>query len=176
MRPTIIPRQQYKLSQYYTSHYPPSLQRVPDDKIVIVLVLFADILFTLSREIIILATLDEENQRSAGIATVVMFVFSPALFLGVFSAHYMFCIIKCSIKSHGSKKIKIIFVLVQIVATLLYFYGDNINFIVRTYGDELGCGDQCVENNRIAAVVTSGLALLMFYVLPPVLKTLFKIS
>ena len=53
---------------------------------------------------------------------------------------------------------------------MLYYYGDNINFILERYGEDLGCGDACIENNRIAAVVTLGMSLILFHITPGILK------
>ena len=64
----------------------------------------------------------------------------------------------------------------QIIASMLYFYGDNINYILERYGENLGCGDVCVENNRIAAVVTLGLSLILFHITPGVLRKIAKMN
>ena len=50
------------------------------------------------------------------------------------------------------------------------------NYILERYGEDLGCGDVCVENNRIAAVVTLGLSLILFQVTPGVLRKIAKMN
>ena len=39
-----------------------------------------------------------------------------------------------------------------------------------------GCGDACVENNRIAAVITLGLSLILFHITPGVLRKIAKLN
>ena len=60
--------------------------------------------------------------------------------------------------------------ILQLVAIVLYFYGDNIGYITQRYGEALGCGDRCIENNRIAAVVLLGSAIIILHIFPPILK------
>ena len=67
---------------------------------------------------------------------------------------------------------RIIIAVVQTLGAMFYFYGDNIGYIMQNYSEELGCGDQCVINNRIAATVTLGLALLILQLFPVTFKQL----
>ena len=67
-------------------------------------------------------------------------------------------------------------VLTQTLASTLYNYGENINFILERYGGDLGYGDVCVENNRIAAVITLGLSLILFHITPGVLRKIAKMN
>lgn len=60
-------------------------------------------------------------------------------------------------------------------AAALYIYGDNINYIMQRYGEELGCGEQCVTNNRIAAVISLGTALIILELFPPAIHKFIKI-
>ena len=60
--------------------------------------------------------------------------------------------------------------ILQLVAIVFYFYGDNIGYITQRYGEALGCGDRCIENNRIAAVVLLGSAIIILHIFPPILK------
>ena len=57
---------------------------------------------------------------------------------------------------------------IEIIGVILYFYGD---FIFNQHEEVLGCGQQCVENKRIAAIVTLGLATnVLSPVSPPCLR------
>lgn len=117
---------------------------------------------TIFREIISLAGPDDTDQRSA-IATVVLFVLVVVLFFGVLSTInviYLCC------KSGDYYLAKIVVLLVEIFGSILYFYGDNIGYIFDRYGDVLGCGQVCVENNRIAAIILLGLALIFYQLFP----------
>lgn len=70
-------------------------------------------------------------------------------------------------KSYSAKKIVHIFI--QSFGAGLYFYADNINEVLETYHKELGCNEQCLRNNRIAATVTLGLALTALQFIPHLL-------
>ena len=65
---------------------------------------------------------------------------------------------------------RIIITVTQTVGAMLYLYGDNIGYIFQNYSEELGCGEQCLINNRIAAVLTLGLALMILHLFPAALK------
>ena len=70
----------------------------------------------------------------------------------------------------GLKKcFKVAALLSEALGATLYFYGDNINYIFYKYGDVVGCGQQCVENNRIAAIITLGLSQMFYHFFPPCL-------
>ena len=66
--------------------------------------------------------------------------------------------------------------IIQIAATLAYFYGDNMSYILVNYGDELGCHEGCVENNRIASVVLLGTAMLVLNIFPLLLGGYDKLN
>lgn len=70
--------------------------------------------------------------------------------------------------------VKIVLLVVQTLGALLYFYGDNISFIFNHYSSVLGCGQQCINNNRIAAVICLGLALMFYHVFPSCLHKIAK--
>ena len=57
---------------------------------------------------------------------------------------------------------------IQTLGAILYFYGDNIGYIMQNYSEELGCGDQCILNNQIAAIMSLGLALIILHFFPDV--------
>lgn len=133
---------------------------IPEDKVIIVLILLADILNSIVREGIAVKHVD---QRNAGIASMVTLTICLLFFLiaSLIRVGILFCLDSLA---------KIFPALVQSLAAILYFYGDNINYIMQRYGDAIGCGDQCVTNNRIASVVALGVALLILQLVPSVLR------
>lgn len=139
------------------------VKEIPESKGILIFVLLADMVNTILREIVSL--IDSEG-RGAGIATVVLFVLVIVVFFGILSILHL---IYLCCENEDDTLFKIAFSLVNILGAILYFYGDNITFIFDKYGDALGCGEQCVENNRIAAVITLGLALVLYHLLPPCL-------
>ena len=145
-----------------------SVKDIPEDKVIFLLLLCADILNTISRESITIATND------GGVATVVTYSIW-AVILIILQIVYMIYFMITLVKNYddiGILLLNLVLIISQVVASNLYFYGDNITYIVTRYGEELGCGPGCVERNRIAAVVTLGLSLLAFQVLPPAIKKL----
>ena len=56
--------------------------------------------------------------------------------------------------------------MLQSVGALLYFYGDNINEAMETYGEDFGCKEQCLINNRIAATISLPLAFIIIQYSP----------
>lgn len=120
--------------------------------------LVLDILNSIVRELIAVAATDD---RTAGIATVVCFSVLGLLLIGLSPFALCFSTVNPPILSAW---------LMQLFALVLYFYGDNIGYILQRYGEVLGCGDQCVENNRIAAVVLLGSAIIILQIIPPLLK------
>ena len=120
---------------------------------------------TIFRETVPFTSLD---QQTAGLATVIFFSLDAVVFFGILSTINMlyFC---CTGEDF---RFKFIVLLAEIIAALLYFYGDNIGFIVDRYGDVLGCGPQCTENNRIAAIITLGIALMYYQLFPSCIHTI----
>ncbi len=137
---------------------------VPDGGAILVFVLLADMLHTIISEIISLST----DGRQAAIATISTFVLIVILVFGTlvfFNLVYIYC---CD----EDIEIKIILLVAQTIGALFYFYGDNITKIINQYGEELGCGSRCRENNRIAATICLGIALLFYQLVPPCLHKL----
>ena len=139
---------------------------LPHSKRVLIFVLIADMLNTVLREIISLSSPDESDQRAAGIATVVFFVLVLVILAVTIS---IVNIISICIIEDDAKIIcfELLVLLFDIFGAVLYFYGDNIGFVFSRYGDVLGCGPQCVENNRIAAILILGCALIYLHLGPP---------
>lgn len=126
------------------------------------LVLLLEISNTILREFIALVAI---NNHDAAIGTVFCFCFLGCVLLGLSPIGLCFSKPKLTFPSVSAW-------LVHLAAMVLYFYGDNIGYILQRYGDELGCGDKCIENNRIAAVVLLGSALILLHIMPPLLKDL----
>ena len=133
---------------------------------ILIFVLLCDMLNTAIREIISLSAQNEEDRQPAALATVILFGLVVVLFFG--SLAIINLVYLCYNES-DDLPIKIAILVVEIIGSILYFYGDNIGFIFDQYGEILGCGQQCVENNRIAAVITLGLALIFYHLFPPCL-------
>ena len=147
-------------------------QELPEDKIIFLLLLLADILNTITREIIVLAT---DDGRTAGLATIITYGVEGLIILIIIQLIYVIFLIVTS-EDNPARCFNVIMVTTQIIASMLYYYGDNINFILERYGEDLGCGDVCVENNQIAAVITLGLSLILFQVMPGVLRKIAKMN
>lgn len=130
--------------------------------------LLADMLNSIVRDITALATLNNENLQSAAIVNVVFLGIICVLIFPI--ANIVLIVVDICKDSTEPEAIcrRIIIAFVQILGAMFYFYGDNIGFIIQNYSEELGCGDQCVVNNRIAAVVTLGLALIILHLFPVV--------
>lgn len=62
--------------------------------------------------------------------------------------------------------------LLQLVAVVSYYYGNNTRNILHRFGDELGCGETCQKNNLIATRILLGCALVILHTVPqPYQKT-----
>ena len=144
-------------------------QGLPEDKVTIILMLLADMLNSIIREITALATHNEENLRGAAIVNIFFLVFIcllvfPAVNVVLFLVYICF---EGGCPDHAEVIVRrIIITLIQTLGGMFYFFGDNIEYIMQNYSEELGCGEQCVVNVRIAAVVTLGLALIILQLFP----------
>ena len=145
---------------------------VPEDKVTIILMLLADMLNTIFREITALATRNNEHQRDAAVGSVVLLCLLILIFLVVNVLLFLLslCYADSSTQNCTAFSRRVIIVVVQTLGALLYIYGDNIGYILQNYSEELGCGTQCVINNRIAAVLTLGLALVILQLFPVAFK------
>lgn len=116
------------------------------------------------------------EKRSAAIATVVLFVLVVVLFFGILTVmDFIYLCFKYS-SERRTLRIKIALLLVEVIGAMLYFYGDNITFIFDQYGEVLGCDQKCIENNRIAAIITLGIALIFYHLFPPCLQKVASIA
>lgn len=134
--------------------------------------LLADMLNSIIRDITALATQNNEDLRSAAIVNVVFLgLICFLIFLIVnFVLFLVYQFTDDSSFNGWALGRRIIIAIVQTLGAILYFYGDNIGYIIQNYSEELGCGNQCAINNRIAAVVTLGLALIILHLFPIAFK------
>ena len=140
----------------------------------ILLALFANVLYTISREIIILATHEDQDREKAALADVVIFSILGFIFLCIFPAIYIISKLRSSVGITVTTEALLVAILAELLASMLYYYGDNINYMTQRYGEELGCGAQCITNNKIAALITLQVSLIVFFVLPLLTRKYLK--
>ena len=129
--------------------------------------LLADILNIIVQEIILLANGDRASSAIAsfslfGIIAVLFFgplVFAHCIHLGLYKRHYV-SFISSTIQTTGA---------------LFFFYGNNINILINSWGVEIGCGPVCVENIRLTASFSLGVSLIIFNFVPPILIRFLKV-
>ena len=97
-------------------------QELPEDKIIFLLLLLADILNTITREIIALAT---DDGRTAGLATIITYGVEGFIILIIIQLIYAIFLVVTS-KDKPPPCFIAIMVTAQILASMLYYYGDNI--------------------------------------------------
>lgn len=150
-----------------THTYTHTQPKLPGSRSLLVTILLADMLYNISREIIMNA--DGDEQASA-IAAVVIFVLIAVLFFGLFAIEHFvhLCCLKHQYTSCVSSSI-------QSIGALLYFYGDNIIHVIDGYGEDLGCGPICESDIHITAAFSLGMALIIFQIVPSILHKSFRI-
>ena len=154
-------------------------QGLPEDKVTIILMLLADMLNSIIRDITALATHNNENLQGAARVNVIFLSLICLLIFPLVNIT-LFLVYICAedtSKIHCEEYTvilcrRIIITVVQTLGAMFYFYGDNIGYIMQNYSEELGCGYQCVINNQIAAIVTLGLALIILQLFPTTFKQL----
>ncbi len=143
-------------------------KQIPESRGLFVIILLADMLNTIIREIIIVANNDPET---SALVAVIMFGLVAVLFFGTLAlGHFIYL---CVYKHHYSSFIASA---IQTLGALLYFYGDNVTYILGQYGPELGCNEDCVTSNRIAASFSLGVALIIFQLVPSLIHKLIKMT
>ena len=140
---------------------------VPESKGLFVMILLADLLDNIMREIILLSAGDV---FTSAVASVVLSGAVVPLFFGALALTYF--IYLCVVKAHCTKYISSI---VQTVGAFLYFYGDNLPHVLHVYGDALGCDSTCQRRNIIGAITSLTLALIVFQFAPLVLHKLYQL-
>ncbi len=141
---------------------------IPEGRALFVIILLADMLNTIIREIIIAANGDPET---SALAAIIMFGIIAVLFFGSLAfCHFIYL---CVYRHHYTSFIESA---IQTVGALLYFYGDNMTYILGHYGPQLGCDSECVTSNRIAGSFALGTALIIFQVIPHLLKKIKKMT
>ena len=139
-----------------------------ESKGLFVIVLLATILDNIIQEIIIVSNGSREPSATAA---VVVFVLVAILFFGsLVIVHFVYM---CILKHHYSCFITSF---IQTIGAILYYYGNNITGLIYTYNQALGCDKECVINNRIAAVFSLGMALIIFKLVPPIVGKFKKES
>ena len=137
---------------------------MPQSKGVLVLILLTDTLNSFIREAISFSG----NNHTNAIITVVFFALVLLFVFGPSCSGY---IIHLFYKENYKQAI---IALVEVIGALLYYYGDNIGYIISRYSEVLGCHEDCRYNNRVAATVTLGLSLVLFQLIPPCIETITK--
>ena len=146
---------------------------VPKSRSILVIVLLADMLNTFFREFVSIIAPDDSQSTAAGIATVFLFILVMVFFLFMVVVVVIYSYSNYDDTEDGYENLVYFHVtalLVEAFGASFYFYGDNINYILRNYGDGLNCGQQCIENNRIAATFTLALSLMFHHLFPPCLS------
>jgi len=114
---------------------------VPNDCLLVLMFLLMDITNTIIREFIALVS---SNLFGAGVATVVLYAVVAILAPITASLALAFQYQNEKYISHGSQ----IVLFSQILGGMLFFYGDNISYILTNYGDALGCYELCKEKTK----------------------------
>ena len=143
----------------------------------------ADIINTIAREAIVLSGMES---RAAGIVSTVIFALLPiaGIAVGLLMEYVRIyrhpprqVITNAQRRRINRARCKtIVHTSVQSLGAVLYFYGDNISDITEIYGEELGCGEQCVLNSRIAATTALGGALVTLHFVPQMIQVLVPLK
>lgn len=64
--------------------------------------------------------------------------------------------------------------LIQSIVLTLYFYGDNLGYILQRYGEAIGCDKKCIEINHTIARAILVIAALLLHIFPLLLKQLVQ--
>ena len=145
-----------------------------EDKFVIVYLLFIDIIYEILQAILSLFALNEEIKKIVAVATVSVFVIS-SFFIVIPMICYKMYYYEQDNENRRDKIRRVLFALMQLLASMMYFYGDNFYPITLRYGEQWGCDKHCMENVRISTNVSLALSLIVLQVLPPTLQKLSKI-
>lgn len=149
------------------------MQKLPQNKSIIIFILLADIVISISEYTIELGT-PKEDRKSAAFASVAAFIAGFFIFPLVLSLLYTLHIIKYSIKNCARKTTKLSLLALDLVGAMFYLYGDNIKGLLDTYAQELGCDNKCRRLNRIFIALALGIALLVQHVLTPLSQKIVK--
>lgn len=133
---------------------------------VLVFILLAVILESIVREIILLGISGGGDEYVGAVIAMVSFVFSLAVVFG--SMVVINIIYYCVIRLDKDVFFRVLSLAVYSLGSVLYYYGDNINDLLQLFGSTLGCDRSCRVNNRIAATISSGSALLIIKKYPGV--------
>ena len=105
--------------------------------------LWASVLNSFVQEIIVLRM--DANKGVLAMIAIVIYAF------------LMIVIVCLSCASGGDR------IVIGVLATCLYLYGDNITPILEHHGEYLGCDENCIYYVRISAIVALGLILCFLF-------------
>ena len=115
-----------------------------------------------------------DDMETFGIFPTIVFGAEALVILGVYVIYLIVSIMNS--KKKPASCFNTIMTVTQIFASLLYFYGNNIGYVLERYNEDIGCGEQCVYINRVAAISTLGLSLILFAVIPKALGKIRKMN
>lgn len=61
------------------------------------------------------------------------------------------------------------------VGAAVYYYGDNIDYVMYQYGEVLGCYQGCYNNIKTSALIFLGASLTCYHLFPPLVKKFIKL-
>ncbi|XP_064400105.1 uncharacterized protein LOC135346419 [Halichondria panicea] len=145
----------------------PGKRPIAQSKVVFISLLVVDMLNTILQETI---TLSKGDRVASARAAIIVFVLCIIILFGPLTiGHYVYlCIAR-------KNPVSFITSLLEIMGVLFFFYGNNITSIINNWRIELGCDSQCVLDNQIAAAFSLGMSLIIFQIVPSVLKKLLKL-
>ena len=127
------------------------------DVVILIIVLIVDIVNGIIREGIVLGfNTTTRNKLGEAIATIVT---SSFMLLVIIVAIIIYLIIAIMVKK---SLVFCTFGVLQFFGVLLYFVGSNIDYIVITYGDVLGCTNACSDYVQYTATFLLGTAVLLY--------------
>lgn len=142
-------------------------KKLPEARGILLIALLSDMLNTIIRQLVSLS-----GSNSKGVDILIPYAVLTAITYIIFIAFNITYIVRhYVIKDEDEKErthvlIKTSLLIVETAGTMMYFYGDNISFILENHGDELKCDLRCVENVRISAAIFLGLALICYQFAP----------
>ena len=148
-------------------------KKLPESQNVLVYILLSDMMNTIVREIISLSSENGGNRSSGAIACIVSFVLILVLFFGSLVAidigH------DACHTTAADVRLRAAFMIIQSVGAILYYFGNNLVYISKIYGSELGCSESCFNMSRVAAMIFLGGALAYFQLIPPCLQKIARL-
>ena len=119
----------------------------PQSKWLLVLVLIADIVNTFGTELT--AAILSGDERGKAIATLVVYCFLAVIFYAI--PVLIFCY--CWFKEGGCKWNILGAVCYAILKPIAFYYGDNINTLLKMRGALVGCGETCQSRIEVSVAI-----------------------